>query len=376
MIRKYSLSAIYQTLLLLIFGTLLFSCTDSSKTQEGAYYSDEMIMQLEKINEQQKRRDSVIYLIDSLYKTNPLTGPEQFDKKYEIELLKKDNRNQQNKTRSAIIIGMLLTLLALISHYLLWRLRSVMKKRSRVYKRLVASEKELKETMLQKETAEKALRENELLAQEMRLQMEFNDAIIRQRSQISDDMHDELSNSLAALKFYVEDEKNKSVGTTAEKSLAAIAEEVDTLYLNARTYMHNLKTNNWETRLSLTGFLKELQQKFSEKGLMTIHLKIDEEKIKSSLSASQHDQLYHICSEAITNIIKHARASNISIQIVFKGENCYFSIADNGAGFSENGKGGLGLNSIKKRALSLGGIINFESGKAGTLIKGEFTLSN
>lgn len=318
--------------------------------------------------------DSISKIRIDLLKKNPLTEYERIDKKYQIELLEKDNRIQQNKTNAAIVIGALLTLLAIISLYLIWRLRIVMKKRSLVYKKLVASEKELKETMLQKEIAEKQLRETELVAQEMQLQMKFNEAIIEQRSQISDDMHDELSSSLAALKFYVEDEKNKSVGTMAERSLTNISAEVNTMYKHARSYMHSLKTNNWESRVSLVDFLKEIQYKFSEKSLMIVDLHIEEEKIKSVLTHSQQDQLYHICSEAITNIIKHARASLLAIQIYFYEEHCHFSISDNGIGFSSNEYDGLGLASIKKRALILNGDLKISTGNSGTTIKGSFPI--
>lgn len=311
-----------------------------------------------------------------LLKKNPFVEYEQLDKKYQVELLKKDNQNQQNKTAAAIIIGILLTLVAIISIYLIWRLRTVMKKRSVIYKKLVASEIELKETMLQKEIAEKQLRESELLTQEMQLQMKFNETIIEQRSQISDDMHDELSNSLAALKFYVEDERNKLSGTTAEKSLSAIVEEVSSVYQTARNYMHGLKTNNWETKLSLIEFLKEIRQKFSEKRLMTVNLNIEEEKIKSILTTFQHDQLYNICSEAITNIIKYSRASVINIDIKFEEFTCKFMIDDNGIGFNEslNMEYGLGLNSMRKRAADLAGILKIESSKSGTKIWGEFPV--
>lgn len=320
-------------------------------------------------------RDTVFRGRIELLKKNPFVEYEQLDKKYEVELLKKDNRIQQNKTNAAIVIGSLLTLLAIISLYLIWRLRTVMKKRSLVYKQLVASEKELKETMLQKEIAERRLRENELFALEMQLQMEFNESIIQQRQQISDDMHDELSSSLAALKYYVEDVKNKSVGTTVEKSLSDITEEVNAVYKNARSYMHSLKTNNWETQFSLIGFLSEIQQKFANKGLMIVKLELEEEKIKSLLSNQQHDQLYHIVKEAISNVIKHAGATELVIEVGFNAGNCICTISDNGAGFNkEQVQYGIGIESIQKRAKELGGGMAIQSSNNGTIIIIDFPL--
>ncbi len=323
-------------------------------------------------------KDTVYNRRIELLKKNPFTEYEQLDKKYQVDLLEKDNRNQQNKTKAAIVIGVLVTLLALISLFLLRRLRIVMKKRAVVFNKLAASEKELKETMVQKEAAEKQLLDNELFAQEMRLQIEFNEAIIQQRSQISDDIHDELSSSLAALNFYVEDIMQKSVGTEAEQSFYDIKAEVSTIYESARRYMHNLKKGIGETRFSIIEFVNEIQQKFSAKGLMNVKLNIDQENIQSKLNTHQHDQLYHIIKESIANTIKHARATQLLITVRFFNNECIFSITDNGIGIrNENVVYGIGTQSMRSRIEELKGTIAFKSiPEEGYEVSGSFPVQN
>lgn len=331
----------------------------AQKNYEKAFYYHEKLLMI---------KDSIYQERIELIKKNPFVQYEQLDKKYQVELLTMDNRNQQNKTNAAIIIGILLTLLTVISFYFIWRLRIVMKKRSVLYK-------QLKRTTEEKEKAEKLSKEKELFALEMQLQMEFNESIIQQRRQISDDMHDELSSSLAALKYYVEDVKNKSVGTTVEKPLLDITEEVNSVYKNARNYMHGLKTSNWETPFSLIGFLKELQQKFLKKGLMNVKLSLAEEGVKSLLSTHQHDQLYHIIKEAISNVIKHASATELSITIEFSKNTCISIIKDNGIGFNNKIMVyGIGLQSIKNRVNDLEGTVEVTSTQNGVNIKIEFPL--
>ncbi len=325
----------------------------------------------------QAAKDSLYQSRMDLLKNNPFAQYEQLDRSYQEQLLKKDNRNQQNRTNAAIAIGLLVTISALASFYLIWRLRIVMRKRAVVFNQLVASETQLKETMLQKDTAEQQLREKELFAQEMRLQMEFNDAIVQQRNQISDDMHDELSSSLAALKFYAADIKNNMAGTEAEKPLKDITDEIGTVYENARHYMHSLKSNNWETELNLTDFLKEIQQKFSEKGLMNIKLDINEADLKAHLTTHQHDQLYHIVKESIANAIKHSGSIELAIKVSFNNENCSFSIADNGKGFNkEEINYGIGIHSMSNRIKELGGALSISSTTSGSTIAGQFPLVN
>ncbi len=321
-----------------------------------------------------KHNDSINKKKIELLIKSPFVEYERLDKKYQVELLEKDNRNQRNKAKAAIVIGALLALVAAIVFYAFRRIRTVMKKKTVILNQLVQREKELKELMLQREIAEKQLRENELLNLEMELQIKYNTAIMEQRSQISDDLHDELSSSLAALKFYVEDEKSRWSGSPAATAMADISEEVNSVYKNARSYMHSLKANNPQRTFNINDFLNATSKKFAEKGLMDVKLAIDEGQVNTALNAHQHEQLYHISSEAITNIIKHAKATEIAIRISLEGTGCNFSVADNGIGFLYKHTDGLGLNSIRKRVALLEGRMEINAGSNGTTISVLFPL--
>ena len=277
--------------------------------------------------------------------------------------------DQETKTRAAVTIGILLALLLLIFLYFLWKLRALISKRLLLYTAL-------QKTMAEKEVAETLLREKELLSQAISMQMEFDDAIVQQRARISDDMHDEICSSLAALKFYTEAIATGAAGTRQEQSFSAITTEVNTIYESARRYMHNLKTNNWESAFSLTGFLKEIQQKFTEKKLMKTNLSLDEGLVKTRLNKMQHDELYHIIKECIANAIRHADASELSINISFPANSCTFSVADNGKGYVEaKVVNGIGLESILKRIKNINGEISINSSPQGTTINGHFDLN-
>ena len=65
---------------------------------------------------------------------------------------------------------------------------------------------------------------------------------LSQRKKISDDIHDDLSGSLAALKFYISDCTLHADSEQARRLLTSIEAEVGTVYENARAYLHNLRT--------------------------------------------------------------------------------------------------------------------------------------
>ena len=78
--------------------------------------------------------------------------------------------------------------------------------------------------------------------------------------------------------------------------------------------------------------------------------------------------IYRIVQEALNNIIKHAEAKNVSVNLLKKGNVLSLSVEDNGIGFDQDkamkiskGKGPLGLVIMRERAMQLDGELTIES---------------
>lgn len=67
--------------------------------------------------------------------------------------------------------------------------------------------------------------------------------------------------------------------------------------------------------------------------------------------------IYRTFQEALTNILKHAQASEVSASLTWKNDEIRLQITDNGRGLdaSQSLRIGLGLRSLSHRALALGG---------------------
>ena len=77
-------------------------------------------------------------------------------------------------------------------------------------------------------------------------------------------------------------------------------------------------------------------------------------------------QLYRILREAIVNANKHARATQILLEVKRFNKDLVFSVTDNGVGFTGKTKGhGLGFHIMKFRAESIGARLELESLKKG-----------
>ncbi|OOG77891.1 hypothetical protein B0E43_03775 [Algoriphagus sp. A40] len=82
--------------------------------------------------------------------------------------------------------------------------------------------------------------------------------------------------------------------------------------------------------------------------------------------------LFRIVQEALTNIVKHAHATKVSLHVLDKEDEIYVVVEDNGKGFVESEvlkKDGLGLRNIRERAKLLDGYAEIHSSNEGTSIE-------
>ena len=77
-----------------------------------------------------------------------------------------------------------------------------------------------------------------------------------------------------------------------------------------------------------------------------------------------------LTQEAIANIIKHAQADEIVVELLINPPQLNLVIKDNGIGFDpEKSFFGFGLENMRKRAAEMEGIIYLRSGNSGTEIQ-------
>ncbi|MCK9412700.1 MAG: ATP-binding protein [Prolixibacteraceae bacterium] len=74
-------------------------------------------------------------------------------------------------------------------------------------------------------------------------------------------------------------------------------------------------------------------------------------------------ELFKVIQELIANIIKHAQARNVLIELIADENMLYLTVEDDGIGFdlADNTRHRFGLNNIEARLSILGGTVSFDS---------------
>lgn len=323
-----------------------------------------------------KASDSIGEQQKGLLEADPQALFEEMENKTRMALLRKDSEIQRVYL---LLAAGILTVLSLYAFTMFKNYRSAKKvtqKMAALNDELTLRESELKKLMQEREIQQKKEKEDELALLEMKLDFEYGNKIQEQRGKISDDMHDELCSSLAALNYYICDIRQREENKGADHLLGDLLAETEMIYKNARQYMHSLKSNYWNTAYSLTEYLSNLAQKLSEKSLAPLLLVIDKEAV-DGLTWPQQGELRHVIKEAIANALKHSGAKEIRVQIWVAISHCNFTISDTGTGFNiSNVVPGLGLKSMQTRIEKLNGSLKITSDPNGTTLTGSFPLDS
>lgn len=130
--------------------------------------------------------------------------------------------------------------------------------------------------------------------------------------------------------------------------------------------------------IGLIDSLKELIAEFQSTYAIHISFNYDDEICIKDRTYILN--FYRIVQEAVNNIIKHANATVIEIDLRIKDELIYLNIIDNGTGFDYKDKwkfgDGIGLRIMRNRAVQLNGIFKINSEKSGTKISLEVPIKN
>ena len=190
----------------------------------------------------------------------------------------------------------------------------------------------------------------------------------RERRRMGSDLHDGvgqlLSSALLNLNRLHTEPSFEEQRLLSTQTLSLITESYDEIRSISHQIIPNVLVKHGLS-IAISDFLEKI-------GKHSIKVSFDTDGLTGRLPEQTETILYRIIQEAVTNIIKHAQASKLSIQLIKDAGGINLAIEDNGKGFDtsrlQNAKG-IGMKNIYSRVAYLKGSIDIQSdyGK-GTLI--------
>jgi signal transduction histidine kinase len=192
-----------------------------------------------------------------------------------------------------------------------------------------------------------------------------------QRAVLAREVHDVLGGMLTSIKMDVgrivrrsEPPELAEIRTIAIDLVALVQETIDT----ARKISDELRPSSLDT-LGLAAAIRDDLRRFeSRHGVRT---RLELEGGEPALSPLRATQCYRIFQEALTNVGKHAQASQVEVVLRTTADALTLTVRDDGCGIDTRAMrpGSLGLVNMRERARRIGGTLQLDGGRAnGTLV--------
>ncbi|MBF8265308.1 MAG: Histidine kinase [Dehalococcoidia bacterium] len=188
-----------------------------------------------------------------------------------------------------------------------------------------------------------------------------------ERRRIARELHDDASQSLAALAISLE-----TISEDLPEQYQGLKKRLDTLNEQAIKTLGGIRTLALELRpsalddLGLGAAIDWYARDYLAKRGLNVKIEVQNQKVK--LPANTETMLFRIVQEALTNIVKHAEATQVKVMLNVSDSSAVVQIQDNGKGFDvevalrkENVRQHLGLLGMAERVALLDGKFVIES---------------
>src|SRR5579863_767951 len=187
-------------------------------------------------------------------------------------------------------------------------------------------------------------------------------AKVAERERIARDLHDVLGHTLSVIIL-----KSELAGKLVDHDPARAKAEIADVEQTSRDALAEVRSTNRGYRAhSLEAELKQAKATLETAGVI-----VKSESAEVRLTPAQESVVALVVREAVTNVVRHARARNCHLQLIPVNGNCRIEIHDDGRG--GGAVEGNGLRGMRERIEALGGTL-YRDNNVGTRLSIEFPL--
>jgi ligand-binding sensor domain-containing protein/signal transduction histidine kinase len=192
--------------------------------------------------------------------------------------------------------------------------------------------------------------------------LEQQQAMERERMRIARNMHDEIGSKLTKISYLSERLKVESAPT------GLAGDKVDSIATTSRDLLKALDEMVWavnphnDTLEQLASYLSQHAREYFQDTPVECNLRVQSEFPPLNMSAEFRHNVFLAFEESLSNVLKHARASRVQVQIQVEQGNLRIRIMDNGIGFApparngdHAGGGRDGLTNMRQHLADVGG---------------------
>lgn len=179
------------------------------------------------------------------------------------------------------------------------------------------------------------------------------------------ELHDDTLQELAAMRMRLaaaqrsgtHDETRAIVGEVMERTTAAVE--------NLRALITELRPAALDD-IGPTAALEALGKRVASNNGLDVRMRVALDDERSRHGPDVEDAIYRVVQESLTNVVKHARAARVGVDVTAGEGNVHIRVTDDGRGFdAQHVAAGFGLIGMRERVGLLGGRLEITSGPEG-----------
>jgi signal transduction histidine kinase len=196
-----------------------------------------------------------------------------------------------------------------------------------------------------------------------RQQAERRREIEQERARVANDLHDDLGAGLTEVNMLSSLVKSPATsGLEKQRYLDELAETARRMVTSLDEIVWAVNPRN-DTIASLASYFGAYAQRLLDLAGVACGLDIAEELPERPLDPKFRQEIFFAFKESLTNVVRHARATQVWLRISVQGERLVVEVADNGCGLTGSGcqAGNDGLANMNERLKALGGVCDIVS---------------
>ncbi|ATI50453.1 MULTISPECIES: sensor histidine kinase [Bacillus cereus group] len=182
-----------------------------------------------------------------------------------------------------------------------------------------------------------------------------------ERQRIARDLHDTLGHTLSLITL-----KSQLVEKLIVKNPERASAEAKEITQTSRTALKQLRELISDMRMITVE--EELEQIKAILQAANIELEIKQETSASSLSPIEQNILGMCLREAVTNVVKHSKATRCTVSLLESQGELILTVKDNGIGLADQNHDGNGIRGMKERIALIDGFVELGTINPGTLL--------
>jgi signal transduction histidine kinase len=197
-----------------------------------------------------------------------------------------------------------------------------------------------------------------------------------ERRRLRRDLHDGLGPALAGLTLQVDTLRHDlraAAGEQVDEPLLELRSGIQSTVLDVRRIVEGLRPPALD-ELGLAEALRQLVARLETPDGPSVALSVE---VPGRMPAAVEVATYRIVAEAVTNAVRHACARHVGVHVTVPGRRVVVEVCDDGRGSAAPRDAGVGLVSMRERAVEIGGTLVIESPEnCGTRVRAELPFES